>query len=54
MNVCEVSPEVPILRGEEPFIKGKEKSEYFYGEDGFGGALLEYQQEKEVELTHVK
>ncbi len=37
--------EVPIFRGEEPFIKGKELSEYFYGPDGFGNALLEYQKE---------
>ena len=34
--------EVPIFRGEEPFGKGKELSEYFYGQDGFGETLLEY------------
>ena len=46
--------EVPVLRGEEPFIKGKELSEYFYGPDGFGGALLEYQEKHlKVEETNV-
>ncbi len=34
--------EVPIFRGEEPFIKGSELSEYFYGPDGFGHALLDF------------
>ena len=34
--------EVPIFRGEEPFGKGKELSEYFYGQDGFGHALFDY------------
>jgi len=45
MSVCGVGPEVPLLRGEEPFGKGKELSEYFYGPDGFGNALLDYQKE---------
>jgi purine nucleosidase len=47
--------EVPILRGEEPFIKGKELSEYFYGPDGFGWALLEYQEKHlKVEETNIR
>jgi hypothetical protein len=35
-------PEIPIFRGEEPSIKGKELSEYFYGPDGFGNTLIEF------------
>jgi len=45
MSVCGVEPDVPLLRGDEPFIKGKELSEFFYGPDGFGNALLDYQKE---------
>lgn len=44
LSACDVGPEVPILRGEEPKEKGKELAEFFYGPDGFGNALLEYQQ----------
>ena len=45
MTACGVGEDVPLLRGEEPFGKGKELSEYFYGPDGFGNALLDYQKE---------
>ncbi len=51
MNVCGVSHDVPLLRGEEPFGKGKELSEYFYGPDGFGNALLDYQAANKDFLT---
>jgi inosine-uridine nucleoside N-ribohydrolase len=43
MSACEVGHEMPLLRGEEPSGKGKELAEYFYGPDGFGEALLEFQ-----------
>lgn len=45
MTTCEVPLSVPLLRGEEigGGIKGKELAEYFYGPDGFGGTLLQYQ-----------
>lgn len=47
--------EVPIFRGEEPFGKGKQLSEYFYGQDGFGNTLLDYQKEhSEVQPTNIK
>lgn len=42
MHACK-ELEVPLFRGEELSGKGKELSEYFYGPDGFGNALLEYQ-----------
>lgn len=55
MHACK-ELEVPLFRGEEPSGKGKELSEYFYGPDGFGNALLEYQQENQlgVELTNIR
>jgi purine nucleosidase len=54
MQACKV-PEVPLHKGEEPFGKGKEVTEYFYGPDGLGGTLLEYiEQHKEIEPTNIK
>lgn len=44
MHACKET-EVPVFRGEEPRGKGKELAEFFYGPDGFGNALLEYQKE---------
>ena len=44
LHACKET-EVPIYRGEEPRWKGKELAEYFYGPDGFGNALHEYQKE---------
>jgi inosine-uridine nucleoside N-ribohydrolase len=54
MHACK-EMEVPIFRGEEPFVKGKELAEYFYGPDGFGGALLEYQEKHlKVEESNIR
>ena len=44
MHACK-ELEIPIFRGEEPNGKGKELTEYFYGPDGFGNTLLDYQRE---------
>lgn len=53
LHACKET-KVPIFRGEEPHGKGKELSEYFYGPDGFGNTLLEYQKEHNlVEETNV-
>jgi purine nucleosidase len=55
MNVCGASSDIPLLRGEEPFGKGKELAEYFYGPDGFGNALLDNQKEHgEVPTPNVR
>lgn len=54
MHACK-ELEIPIFRGEEPNGKGKELTEYFYGPDGFGNTLLDYQREHgQVELTNVQ
>jgi purine nucleosidase len=57
MSVCEVPLSVPLLRGEElgGGVKGKEKAEYFYGPDGFGGTLLDYlQNHPDTERPHLR
>ena len=38
LNVCG-NTEIPIYRGLEPFEKGGEESEYFWGPDGFGNTI---------------
>ena len=43
MTVCG-NDQVPIYRGLEPFKKGEEASEYFWGPDGLGNALNEYKE----------
>jgi inosine-uridine nucleoside N-ribohydrolase len=53
LSVCK-EPEVPIFRGEEPWKKGAELSEYFWGPDGFGGLLIDRQREGEIPMTNVK
>ena len=41
MHVCE-QPDIPIHRGVEPHKKGSMVSDFFWGPDGFGGALHEF------------
>jgi purine nucleosidase len=42
MKICG-NTEIPIYQGLEPFQKGEEVSEYFWGPDGFGNTLNEYE-----------
>jgi hypothetical protein len=41
LNVCGVGSDIKIYKGEDPWRKGAELSEFFWGLDGFGGTLFE-------------
>lgn len=45
---------IPIYRGLEPFDKGNEESEYFWGPDGFGNALTEYKDQGFMTYPNVR
>ena len=53
MSVCG-NDQVPIYRGLEPFTKGEEESEYFWGPDGFGNALNEYKEHNQLPTKNLR
>jgi purine nucleosidase len=46
MHICGQT-EIPIHRGVEPHKRGGIVSDFFWGPDGFGGALHEFKQQQE-------